>query len=145
MRKMIPFNNPHRFRIEEIRPGFVHISAPYIRSNKNHLGGVHAMCLGTLAELTCGMALLTCLDMKDYRLIMQTIEISYHYQAKMAVEAKLEIPLERLEGDLMRALNEAGVAPFNAEVSVNDSAGNHICTAYVKWQIKDWKHVRTSP
>ena len=82
LRKGIPFNGPHKFKVDEIKPGFVACTAPFIRKNKNHLGGIHACCLATVSELSCGIALLSCLDAKKYRLIMQNMEVSYHYQPR---------------------------------------------------------------
>ena len=143
LRLGIPFNWPHRFSIDEIQPGFVKATAPFIRKNKNHLGGVHACCLATLSELTCGVALMTCLDTKAYRLIMQNLEVSYHYQAKTPVHTHFEISLEKLEAEVIEPLKSKDAVTTSFEVEVHDTEGNLISTAWVKWQIKDWKKVRT--
>lgn len=145
LRKGIPFNGPHKFKVDDIKPGFVAYTAPFIRKNKNHLGGIHACCLATVSELSCGIALLSCLDAKKYRLIMQNMEVSYHYQAKTAVHTHFEIPLEKLEAEVIEPLKTQDAVLVSFEVKCTDDHGNHISTAWIKWQVKDWKKVRTKP
>lgn len=145
LRTGIPFNGPHKFKIDEIQPGFVAATAPFIRKNKNHLGGIHACCLATVSELSCGIALMTCLDAKSYRLIMQNMEVSYHYQAKSAVHTRFEIPLEKLEAEVVAPLKNEDAVTISFEVQTWDEQENMISTAWIKWQVKDWKKVRTKP
>jgi len=145
LRKGIPFNGPHKFKVTDIKPGFVACTAPFIRKNKNHLGGMHACCLATVSELTCGMALLTRLDAHRFRLIMQSMEVSYHYQAKTAAHTHFEIPLEKLEAQVLLPLKTEDAVVVSFEVECTDDNGNHISTARITWQVKDWNKVRTKP
>lgn len=139
----IPFNLPHRFKIEELAPGKAVVSAPFIRKNKNHLKGIHAMCIGTCTEYCSGLVMLSSLDARKYRLIMERVEIDYHYQAKMAIAARFEVSSERLENEIIVPLKTQDRVSFVCEVKVHDTANNHISTGRVKWQIKAWDSVKT--
>ncbi len=77
LQRAVPFNKPHRFRIQKIEKGKVEIKLPFIRKNQNHIKGLHACSMATLAEYSTGLTLLSCLDPKKYRLIMQKIEMEY--------------------------------------------------------------------
>ncbi len=139
----IPFNHPHRLVTTAINPRTITITAPYIRKNKNHLNGIHACCLATLCEYVCGLGLIRTLDAKHYRLIMKELQITYHYQAKMAVSASFTLPEQ--EGNTIREMlttNDAVLREYTIDVA--DKDGNQICTAKVLWQIKPWTKTKTS-
>lgn len=56
--RSIPFNKPHGFTIKEIYDDGFKISLPYKRKNLNHIKGIHACALATLAEYTSGLTLM---------------------------------------------------------------------------------------
>ena len=80
--RMIPFNRPHGFRVEPMLKGGIKVHVPYRRINRNHIKGIHACALATAAEYCCGLALLEHLDPSRFRLIMKTLHMEYHYQAR---------------------------------------------------------------
>jgi acyl-coenzyme A thioesterase PaaI-like protein len=141
--RMIPFNKPHGFRIFEIEDFRLKIVIPYRRSNFNHIRGLHACALATISEFATGFLLLSNLDMKKYRLIMQRLEMDYHYQGKMDAFAEFVISREWLQENIVNPLQvqEAVVVP--CEVKIHDSKGNHLTTGKVFWQIKSWSKVKT--
>ena len=141
--RMIPFNIPHGFRIIEIRDTFIKTKLPYKRKNKNHIGGLHACALATLSEFTTGVLLLTGLDAKKYRIILKTLEVDYHYQGKMDAFASFRLEPEELKEKVYKPLETEEAVTFPCEVSIHDLKGNHLTTARVYWQIKDWTKVRT--
>src|SRR4051812_47753649 len=87
----IPFNGPHKYKIIRITDNGFEIEMPYKRKNLNHLKGLHACGLATLAELSAGLTLIRKLGFKDYRLIMQELNMEYFYQAEMPARVQFEL------------------------------------------------------
>lgn len=145
LRLMIPFNAPHGFQVMEITDSKVKVRLPYRRSNFNHIRGIHACALATVSEFSTGLLLIKRLDPAKYRLIMQRLEMDYHYQGKMGASAIFEITDEWLQDRVLVPLtmNESVVVP--CEVHIHDDKGNHLTTGKIFWQVKDWRKVRTKP
>lgn len=143
MNRMIPFNKPHGFRVVELDDYRLKTLIPYRARNLNHIRGLHACALATLSEFTTGFLLVTKLDAKKYRLIMQKLEMNYHYQGKMDAFAEFEISAEWLNENVYRALEEKEAIVVVCEVKIHDKNGNHLTTGHIHWQIKDWSKVKT--
>jgi acyl-coenzyme A thioesterase PaaI-like protein len=141
--RMIPFNKPHGFKIFEIEDFRLKIIIPYRKSNFNHIRGLHACALATLSEFATGFLLLSNLDIKKYRLIMQRLEIDYHYQGKVDAFAEFIISKEWLDENISRPLQTQEAIVVPCEVKIHDSKGNHLTTGKVYWQIKVWSKVKT--
>ena len=141
--KFIPFNGPHRYKIIDITDNGFEIKMPYIKKNFNHLKGLHACGLATLSELTAGLTLMRKLGFKDYRLIMQELNMQYYYQAKMDVTVKYELSPDWLEASVKKPLETNEVVFVELKNEVYDLQKNHICTSTTKWQIKKWTSVKT--
>jgi acyl-coenzyme A thioesterase PaaI-like protein len=143
LNRMIPFNKPHGFRVLEIDEYRIKTLIPYRRSNFNHIRGLHACGLATISEFTTGFLLISNLDMKKYRLIMQRLEMDYHYQGKMDATAEFTISKEWLENQVVGPLQTQDAVLIPCEVKIHDATGNHLTTGKVFWQIKDWSKVKT--
>ena len=143
LNRMIPFNKPHGFKIVELKDFSLKALIPYKKSNFNHIRGLHACALATISEFTTGFLLVSKLDAKKYRLIMQRLEMDYHYQGKMDAFAHFEISEEWLEQKVYQPLKMAEAVVITCEVKIVDTKGNHLTTGNVFWQIKDWSKVRT--
>ena len=143
LNRMVPFNKPHGFRIIELGDHHIKTIVPYRKANFNHIRGVHACALATLSEFTTGFLVLNMLDAKMYRLIMERIEIDYHYQAKMDAVASFQISDEWIEERIFRPLASYAKTSIDCEVLIHDRDNNHISTALVRWQIKSWNEVKT--
>ena len=141
--RMIPFNTPHGFKIYEIEDFRLKIIIPYRRINFNHIRGLHACALATISEFATGFLLLSNLDMKKYRLIMQRLEMDYHYQGKMDAFAEFRISEEWLSENIINPLQTQEAVVVPCEVKIHDSKGNHLTTGKVFWQIKEWSRVKT--
>lgn len=141
--RMIPFNKPHRFRVLEIEDYRLKTLMPYRRSNFNHIRGLHACGLATISEFTTGFLLISNLDMKKYRIIMQRMEMDYHYQGKMNATAEFEISKKWLDDQVIDPLQSKDAVVVPCEVKIHDVNGNHLTTGVVYWQIKDWTKVKT--
>ena len=143
LNRMVPFNKPHGFRIVEIGDHRLKTKVPYRKANFNHIKGIHACALATLSEFTTGFLLLTKLDPKKYRLIMHSISMEYHYQAKMDSYGSFDISEDWLHKWIYKPIESTEKVLVDCEVKIHDKEGNHISTGSVKWQIKSWKKVKT--
>jgi acyl-coenzyme A thioesterase PaaI-like protein len=141
--RMIPFNRPHGFVITQIDDDSVQVKLPYRRSNFNHIRGLHACALATLAEFTSGFMLVRKLDARKYRLVMKKMEMEYHYQGRSNAHASFKINDTWLLENVMRPLADWGSAEVICRVELYDAQQNHLATGQVCWHIKPWKAVRT--
>ena len=64
--RIIPFNKPHGIKIQKIESDGIVTTLPYKRKNLNHIKGLHACGMATLAEFTTGLMLLKKLDTSKY-------------------------------------------------------------------------------
>lgn len=140
----IPFNSPHRFRITEITQEEVTLLMPYIRKNFNHIGGLHACGLATLCEYACGLQLMNVMGTTSYRIIMKTLHMSYHFQARSAVKVTFSLSKEWVEKEVLMPLESQEAIFKEFELNVFDDEDHKICTAKVNWQIKSWDKVKTN-
>lgn len=140
---MIPFNQPHGLKVVKLEPEETIVHVPYKKKNLNHLKGLHACALATAAEYCSGLVLFQYLDPKKYRLIMESIEVQYHYQARMEAAAKFGLQNEEVESSLIQPLASGDPVFYVCQIEVHDSDENHICTVRTNWQIKSWNQVKT--
>lgn len=143
LKRMIPFNSPHRFKIINVAPASITITAPYIRRNKNHVNGIHACALATLCEYSCGLMLARTFDPKTYRVILKELKVNYQYQAKEEVITNYSLP-ESTISSIKQTLTTEDAALCTLIVTINDKQGNIICTGEVTWQVKPWNKTRTA-
>lgn len=141
--RMIPFNKPHGFKIVDVSDYSLKTLLPYRRKNFNHIRGIHACAMATVSEFTTGFLLISRLDAKKYRLIMQRLEMDYHYQGKMDAFASFAISEEWLKEKIYQPLLQQESVIIPCEVKIHDSKGNHLTTGKVFWQVKDWAKVKT--
>lgn len=141
--QMIPFNKPHGFEVMEIGDHLLKTRLPYRKKNLNHIRGLHACALATISEFTTGFLLVSKLDAKKFRLIMQRLEMEYHYQGKMDAIATFAISESWLESNIFQPLKTNDAVVVNCQVKIHDVKGNHLSTGNVFWQIKDWNKVKT--
>lgn len=141
--RMVPFNKPHGFRVVNIGDYSLKTSIPYKKRNFNHIRGLHACTLATLSEFTTGFLLVSKLDGKKFRLIMQRLEMEYHYQGKMDATAEFTISEAWFSEKIYGPLSTMDAVVVPCEVKIHDAAGNHLTTGKVFWQIKNWSKVRT--
>ena len=141
--RLIPFNAPHQFRVIEIQDWKIKIVLPFIRKNLNHISGLHACALATVSEFTTGLMLISKLASSRYRLILQRLEMEYHYQGKTEAYGVFEISKEWLQDKIINPLQTQDFVVVECDVKIHDRKGNHLTTGKVYWQIKDWTKVKT--
>lgn len=139
----IPFNRPHGFELLEIGENVIKTTASYKRANHNHVRGIHACAIATVAEFSAGFLLLTKLDPKRYRLIMSRIEVEYRYQAKERIFSESFLTPEVLAEAIYKPLQEKDAVTITLRSDVKDFSGNEIAVASTCWQVKRWDQVRT--
>ncbi len=137
----VPFNAPHHFKIIKIQRGEVKVLLPYRRSNLNHVKGIHACALATLCEFTIGMALISKISEKEFRIILKNLRMEYHYQGKTDVIAHFFLTEEVLKNKILLPLQTDDAIFHEFEIKVIDISNNHICTGFVNWQVKKWHKV----
>lgn len=143
LRWKIPFNQPHGFRLEPLRDGGIKVHIPYWRINRNHIKGIHACALATAAEYCSGLALLEHLDAAKYRLIMKSLHMDYHYQAKAKAYAVFAPTGEEIAQQVIGPLKSSDAVLYTARVELHDVKQNHLATGLIIWQVKAWEKVRT--
>jgi acyl-coenzyme A thioesterase PaaI-like protein len=139
----IPFNRPHGFKVVPLPEGGISVKVPYWRINQNHIRGIHACCLATASEMCSGLSLLEQLDPKHYRLIMRSLHMQYHYQAKQGAVATCIDSRDTIQEHVVRALASQDAVDHTSTVEVHDTSGNHLATGTITWQVKEWSKVRT--
>jgi len=141
--RMVPFNKPHGFKVIELGEDHVKISIPYKRNNLNHIRGLHACALATISEYATGLLLLSKLGFDTYRIIMQRLEMDYHYQGKTDAVADFMLQPEWLNEKILEPLAVQESVVVQCEVKIHDAHGKHLTTGHVYWQIKKWTSVKT--
>jgi acyl-coenzyme A thioesterase PaaI-like protein len=141
--RMIPFNKPHGIKIKSLTDHSVQTIIPYKRKNMNHIKGIHACGMATAAEFASGFQLLTRLGPRNYRLIMESLEMSYHYQAKTDIVAEFEATDEWIDSSIRKPLEEMDAVFIRCEIKLFDTERNHVATGFTNWQIKPWSKVKT--
>lgn len=139
----IPFNRPHGIKIKSLSDDKITTIIPWRRINHNHIRGIHACGMATCAEFASGFLLLTKLNANDYRLIMESIEMRFHYQAKSTITAEFELTDDWVEERVKNPLKKEDAVFVKCEIKLYDKEKNHVATGYTNWQIKDWKKVKT--
>lgn len=143
LRRMIPFNKPHGFKVLEISDHSIKTFIPYRRVNFNHIRGIHACALATLSEFTTGFLLISRIDPKKYRIIMPKMEMDYHYQAKTDVYCSFEMTDQWLMKNLYEPLKTNDAITVKCEVKTFDKQDNHLTTGIIHWHVKPWDKVKT--
>ncbi len=143
LNRMVPFNKPHGLQVVKIADYSLKILIPYRKRNFNHIRGLHACVLATGSEFTTGFLLVSRLDASKYRLIMQRLEMDYHYQGKMDATAEFTVSEQWFEDNIYAPLKIQDAIVVPCEVKIHDVKGNHLTTGRVLWQIKNWSKVRT--
>ena len=140
--RVVPFNRPHFFRIISISDNEIKVKLPYRRANINHLKGIHACALATLAEFTSGVMLLNLIDNAKYRMLIKNLQVEYHFQCKTGALAHFSMSNETFKSTILDPLTINDSIDLQSEVKIRDRDGNHVCTGNITWQIKSWEKVK---
>jgi acyl-coenzyme A thioesterase PaaI-like protein len=121
---MVPYSGSVKPRILHLEPGHARVAIPDRRSNRQHLGSVHAVALMNLAEMTSGMAMMCGLP-ADVRGIVTSMSIEYYKKARgtITAEARVEIPTVITDID------------FDVVADCKDPAGVLVASATIRWRL----------
>jgi acyl-coenzyme A thioesterase PaaI-like protein len=120
----VPYSGSVRPRIRELTPGHAVVEIPDRRSNRNHLGSVHAIALMNLAEMTSGLAMLVGLP-PSVRGIVTTLSMTYHKKARGVIRgvARVAVPTVTEDRD------------FDVTAECFDREGALVATGHVRWRL----------
>lgn len=76
---------------------------------------------------------------------MKSLEVEYHYQARSGVRAEFAMKDDVFQSQVKSKLEKEGVSLEPYVVEVHDDDSNHIATATILWQLKDWKKTKAPP
>ena len=102
MGKVIPFSDKSRFKIKELRKGYMKVSLPYIKANMNHIKTHHALAMSELGELATGVCLIYSLP-DNSQVILKKLSTEYLKKGKgeLTVEASFDIDKIDKKGDIV--------------------------------------------
>jgi hypothetical protein len=141
--RAIPFNSPHSFLIVKIAEGFVGLKLPFIRKNKNHINGVHACALATASEYATGLCLMSLLSEKEYRIILKSIHMDYHFQGKTDITFDFKLDNSFISQNICAPLQTQEAVFIKLIIEGYDTQQKHISTGTIEWQVKRWDNVKT--
>jgi acyl-coenzyme A thioesterase PaaI-like protein len=142
LNNIVPFNKPHGFAITAVSPNELTVRLPYKKRNLNHVKGLHACAMATLAEVSSGFLLLSRIDPKKYRIILHRLEMDYHYQGKTHAYARFQLTDDFLRSNILEPLEKEEKIQLPCTVEIHDEQKNHLATGIAHWQIKNWKAVK---
>jgi acyl-coenzyme A thioesterase PaaI-like protein len=120
----VPYSGSVHPRIRVLEPGHAEVEIPDRRSNRQHLGSVHAIALLNAAEQASGLAMLVGLP-EGVRGIVTGISIQYLKKARGTIRAISRTSLPVVEQDL----------EFEVTADCVDRGGNVVARATVRWRL----------
>lgn len=143
LHRMIPFNKPHGFWIDQISQEKISVRIPFKKINLNHIRGIHACAIATACEYASGFLLLRQIGTKDYRIIMQKLSVEYFYQAKTDVLVDFELKKERIEKEVLQELGKSEHTFITLVAKPKNKDGILLAECTTVWQVKPWSKVKT--
>jgi acyl-coenzyme A thioesterase PaaI-like protein len=137
----IPFNIPHKFKFIELSDIRSQVSLPYIKYNKNHLGGIHACAIAALGEYTSGISVLKNFGFTKNRIILSDLHVNYIKQAKEAVTGEVTVDKDELKR-VVDELKLEGVSEITLATNIINSNDEIVSVVQSTWQLKEWKRIK---
>lgn len=119
--RMVPYSGSVGPRILHLEPGHARVEIPDRRSNRQHLGSVHAIALMNVAEMASGLAMMSGLP-DGIRGIVTNISIEYLKKARGTITAVSRVTVPTVTSDqdfavIAECLDRAGVVVARATVT----------------------------
>jgi len=118
----------------ELKPNHVKLVAP-IAGNENHIGGMYAGALFTLAEIPGGALYLTTFDVSNFYPIIKEMTIRFVAPAKTDVTVEMYLPKEKASRIEAEA-RENGKADYVLEGEVKDASGVVVAVSKGLYQLR---------
>jgi acyl-coenzyme A thioesterase PaaI-like protein len=120
----VPYSGSVGPRVRVLEPGHAVVEISGRRSNRNHLGSVHAIALTNLAEITSGLALMTGLP-PTVRGIVTGLSMTYHKKARGPIRAVAHVAVPAVSED----------RDFDVTAECFDREGTLVATGLVRWRL----------
>lgn len=121
---MVPYSGSVAPRIRVLEPGHAEVEILGRRSNRNHLGSVHAIALMNLAEITSGLAMMAGLP-PTVRGIVTTLTMTYHKKAHGTIRGVAHVTVPAVTED----------RDFDVVAELFDRDGTLVATGNVRWRL----------
>jgi acyl-coenzyme A thioesterase PaaI-like protein len=121
---IVPYSGSVSPRIRVLEPGHAEVEIPDRRSNRQHLGSVHAIALMNLAEMASGLAIMAGLP-PAVRGIVTALSMTYHQKARGTIRAVTHVTVPDVRED----------CDFDVTAECFDPAGNLVATGHVRWRL----------
>jgi acyl-coenzyme A thioesterase PaaI-like protein len=121
---MVPYSGSVGPRIDVLEPGHAEVEIQDRRSNRQHLGSVHAIALMNLAEITSGLAMMAGLP-PTVRGIVTTLSMTYHKKARGRIRAVARVAVPMVSED----------CDFDVTAECFDREGARVATGNVRWRL----------
>jgi acyl-coenzyme A thioesterase PaaI-like protein len=121
---IVPYSGSVAPRIRVLEPGHVEVEIADRRSNRNHLGSVHAIALMNIAEITSGLALTATLP-PTVRGIVTALSMTYHKKARGTIRAVAHVVVPTVDAD----------RDFDVMAECFDRGGTLVATGHVRWRL----------
>ena len=122
--QLVPYSGSVGPRIRVLEPGHARVEIPDRRSNRQHLGSVHAIALMNVAEMTSGLAMMAGLP-DGVRGIVTSLSMTYHKKARGTIAAVANVVIPTVTED----------RDFDVKAECFDQAGDVVATATVRWRL----------
>lgn len=129
----IPFASRNRFRVEEVRPGYVRARIA-IKGNRNHFGSLYAGAYFLVAEIPGGV--LTLFDLGP-RYIPILKEMSLQFLQPTDSDVTIEVMLSEDTRRTIKAdADTTGRAAFTLEGQLKDADGAIVARSTARYRVK---------
>jgi acyl-coenzyme A thioesterase PaaI-like protein len=122
--RMVPYSGSVGPRIRVLEPGHAEVEIPDRRSNRQHLGSVHAVALMNVAEQASGLAMLSGLP-DGFRAIVTQISMQYLKKARGRIRAVSTVVVPSLASD----------TEIDVTADCVDPQGVVVARATVRWRV----------
>lgn len=137
----IPFNKSRGFKLLRLQSGSCAMKAPFKRSNKNHLGTMHACAIAALGEFPAGLLLIKNFSPVKHRVVMTKLEVEYHKHGSAELTGETVLP-EAKKRQILAELDQKGQARVSMQTVVTRADGEKTADVTTQWQLKPWDSVK---
>ncbi|MAX66202.1 MAG: DUF4442 domain-containing protein [Bacteriovoracaceae bacterium] len=136
----IPFNLPHKFKFIELSQQQTIIELPFIKKNKNHLGGQHACAIATLGEYPAGLSIIKFFGSSSYRIILKELHTHYFQQGRGKLQGRVDVQKYNFK-EFKEQLDSHTSVDITLTTEIYNTDQEVIAEVTTTWQLKPWTKV----
>lgn len=121
-------------KAEILEPGFVRLLMP-LAGNENHIGGMYAGALFTLAELPGGALFLTSFDTRRFYPIVKEFNLRFRRPASGDIRVEARLEAEEIV-HLQEQATATGKAEYCLQLKLIDSQGELVAESQGLYQLR---------